>query len=502
MSNRRTTDQHKSASSKFAVTPENKILGESALAPKMRVFQRLVIEYVSTEAIKPSPHRTKKSSAQQIDCVGACLARFGMTLPLVVNQHDRLIAGHAVWMAAKKIGMQEVPIVRRGDLSEDEARALALALNKLAEMSSWDEEVLQIELPYLLSIESSLDFSMHDIGFLTAEVDRIVGLPPGANPEEPLPKITPDTEAISCLGDMWHLGHHRLLCGDATQEASYLQIMGAERAQLVLSDPPYNRRGRDISTRGEHGTFVEGSGEMSSAEFTQFLSTTFKFFARYSADGALALTFMDWRHMREMLDAGESAFAELKCLIVWGKDVPALGSLWKSQHELIFAWKNGTAPHINNVELGRHGRNRGNLWLYPGANSSRDPALKWHPTPKNVDLLVEAMLDCSHRNGIVLDGFLGSGATLVAAEQCGRRCYGIELNPHYVDQIIRRWEALTGQQAIHAATGLTFAALAEQRRREGDPEACPTPEPTPPLSPAGEKRNSPVIHVRQRAEAA
>ena len=320
-----------------------------------------------------------------------------------------------------------------------------------------------------------VDFSLETTGFDMGEIDmRIEGLggPPAAqnDPADALPPPTSDPP-VSQLGDLWQLGRHRLLCGSALDAASYVALMGGKPARLVITDPPYNVciEGH-VSGLGKihHHEFVMASGEMSPAEFTRFLADAMARMAQHATDGALLYLFMDWRHMTEMLNAAAEVGLVQKNLCVWKKDNAGMGSLYRSQHELVFVFKHGTAAHRNNVELGRHGRNRTNIWCYPGVNSFRRSSgegdlLALHPTVKPVQLIADAMLDASARGDIVLEPFGGSGSTLIAAERVGRRCYAMELDAGYCDTIVQRWQRFTGATASHVGTGQSFADCAAQR---------------------------------------
>jgi DNA modification methylase len=371
--------------------------------------------------------------------------------------------------AAKNLGIAEVPIVCRDDLSEAEARALALTLNRLAELGSWDDEALKLELTFLLEVEPTLDFDVSMTGFETPDIDRILASSSHEDdPAEAIPEYDQHCTPCTRIGDIWILGDHRLHCADATELESYVPLMAGERAQMVCSDAPYGVKiNGHVSGLGrhQHREFVMG-GPMSRSELTSFLQTTFGHLAQHSVDGSIHFQFMDFRHMREMLDAGHAVYSELKNLCVWVKDNAGMGSLYRSQHELVFVWKNGTARHINNIELGRHGRSRSNVWSCPGANTfrrGRDEDLARHPTPKTVGLVIDMIKDCSRRNGVILDPFVGSGTTIIAAERTGRRCCGLELDPGYADVSVKRWQAFTKRKAIHAETHLTFDQMVDQR---------------------------------------
>ena len=243
---------------------------------------------------------------------------------------------------------------------------------------------------------------------------------------------------------------------------------------MVFIDPPYNVPiDGNVCGSGsiKHREFAMAAGEMSETEFTDFLTTILGHLACHSISGSIHFICMDWRHILELLSAGRKVYAELKNLCVWNKDNGGMGSLYRSKHELVFVFKNGSERHINNVELGRHGRCRTNVWDYVGVNSlheGRLDELAMHPTVKPVALVADAVLDCSKRDGIVLDCFGGSGTTLIAAEKTGRRGYLMELDPSYVDVTIKRFEKLTGKDAIHAENGSSFAEMRRERTDGAD----------------------------------
>ena len=360
-------------------------------------------------------------------------------------------------------------MIRLEHLSDAEKRAYILADNLLAEKAGWDRDILAIELQGLL--EQDLDFDVAITGFEMPEIDVLIGeLEPKSEKRDPA-DFVPDVQeaAITRLGDIWQIGPHRLICGDATCPETYARLLDGERAQMVFTDPPYNVpiEGH-VSGLGavKHREFAFASGEMSEAEFTAFLHSVFINLAAASIDGSIHFVAMDWRHMREVLAAGREAYTELKNLCVWSKTNGGMGSLYRSQHELFFVFKSGTAAHINNVELGKHGRYRTNVWTYAGANAfskTRDDDLAMHPTVKPVALAMDAILDCSKRKGVILDAFAGSGTTMVAAHRTGRRGYAIELDPLYCDVIIRRMKKLSNLDAVHVPSGQTFTAITDER---------------------------------------
>jgi DNA modification methylase len=372
------------------------------------------------------------------------------------------------WLAAQKLGLANVPVIAIIGLVETKKRALALADNKIAANAGWDRTILAAELGELAVLLPEIDLSIEITGFEAAEIDSLMGdlIDPELDPADTVPEIA--QVPISRGTDLWLLGRHRLICGDACSDADVRALMGRERAAMVCADSPYNVCIAATVGRGKikHREFATASGEMSPAQFTQFLTDWMMLAARYSGAGALTFAFMDWRHLGEILAAGRQVYSELKQLVVWAKTNAGQGSFYRSQHELIFVFKNGNGRHQNNIQLGRHGRNRSNLWSYAGVNTFRAGRLddlSVHPTVKPIALVADAMRDCSRRNDIILDPFMGSGTTILAAERVGRRGYGLEIDPLYVDVAIRRWQDFTKQDAILKTTGQTFDEVAAAR---------------------------------------
>jgi DNA modification methylase len=432
----------------------------------------LSIEYQAVSALKPRASNPRTHSKKQIGQIANAIRRFGFTNPVLVDDANGIIAGHGRVEAAKTLGLAEVPTVRLSNLSKAEIRAYVIADNKLAENAGWDRNLLGLELQYLTELD--IDFDVTITGFELPEIDLLIGeLSPAANDNDPADEIIEPAPgpAVSRLGDIWHIGPHRLICADSTQAESYQALLGSERAQMVFSDPPYNVPiSGHVGGLGaiQHREFAMASGEMSQAEFTGFLSSVFRHLAAYSADGSIHFQCMDWRHVGEILAAGNAAYTEHKNICVWAKSNGGMGSLYRSQHEFVFVFKSGTAPHINNIELGKYGRNRTNVWNYAGVNSFGGDRsdLNLHPTVKPVAMVADAIWDCSNRKGIVLDPFVGSGTTLIAAEKTGRRGYGIEIDPQYCDVTIRRLRAVCGLKAVLHATGETFDEIASGRSRD------------------------------------
>jgi len=435
---------------------------------------------VAVSALRPYARNARTHSRRQIKKIAASIERFGFVNPVLIDENNQIIAGHGRVAAAKLLGWPEVPTLRVEHLDETEKRAYILADNRLAEEAGWDREMLAIELQGLID----LDFSIELTGFDITEVDLLLdgeaeAKAPDRNIEDEIPPVPAPGTAITRPGDLWQLGQHRLFCGDATTATSYARLLGGAKAALIFTDPPYNVTiGGHVSGLGKvrHREFAMASGEMTSDEFRSFLKSVFGHMAAHSADGSIHFICMDWRHLGETLAAGTSIYAELKNLCVWVKSNGGMGTFYRSRHELVLAFKNGTAAHINNFELGQTGRYRTNVWQYAGVNSfgrERDMALAMHPTVKPVALVSDAIRDCSKRKQIVLDPFAGSGTTVIAAEKTGRRAYALELDPIYCDTIIRRWQAFTGKRALHADTGRSFEEMEELRMAEVVAEAPP-----------------------------
>ncbi len=423
----------------------------------------LQIAYRDPALLKARARNPRTHTAKQIKQIAASIEQFGFVIPVLVDANGGIIAGHGRVAAARQLGMSDIPTVSAAHLSPSQIRAYVIADNRIAENAGWDRQLLALELQEL-TLE--LNFDVTVTGFEIAEVDILIGEldQRGAEEADQVPEIDRSKPAITRLGDLWRIGDHALFCGDALDKKSYATLLGSKKAQMVFTDPPYNVPiARHVSGKGKvkHREFVMASGEMTTVQFTKFLKTAFERLAAVSTDGSMHFICMDRRHMREMLDAA-APYSELKNLCVWTKTNSGMGSLYRSQHELVFVFKNGTSSHINNVELGRFGRNRTNVWNYAGVNTfgkERDAELAMHPTVKPLALVADAILDCSKRGGIVLDAFAGSGTTLIAAEKTGRHGRGIEIDPYYADTIIRRISELYGMKAVNALSGLSFEEM-------------------------------------------
>jgi DNA modification methylase len=430
------------------------------------------IEMLPPRSLRPAPRNARTHSKKQIQQIADSMARFGVINPIIVDDRGRIVAGHARAEAAKLLGLKQVPVIRIAHLNESEIRAYMLADNKLAEKAGWDREILALELEELRIALPEIGLDLDITGFDPGEIDSIM-LDFGENrpnPADLLPDL--EDEAIARKGDLFLLGHHRLLVGDARDENAFAKLLQAELADMTFLDPPYNVKiDGHVGGRGhiKHREFACASGEMTSAQFVRFLQETLGLCARHTVDGGITYICMDWRHAGELLEAGGAIYDELKNICVWAKTTPGQGSFYRSQHEFVFVYKHGHAPHLNTFELGQHGRTRSNVWTYAGANAfraGRMDDLKMHPTVKPVALIADAMRDCSRRGSIILDAFVGSGSTIMAAEQIGRRAFCLEIEPRYADVAIRRWQRVTGKDATLGSTRQTFEELLAARTGE------------------------------------
>ena len=431
-------------------------------------IQHPKIEIMPLTRLRPYERNARTHTRRQVSQIADSIRRFGFTNPVLVSDDNEIVAGHGRVLAAKQIGMADVPVLRLSHLSAEERRAYVLADNKLALNAGWDQELLAVELQALIDLE----FDLTVTGFSLAEIDLTLdrareassGAPDGADLIPPMPQ-KPATRA----GDLWVLGRHRLLCGDARSLTDVECLVAGEEVDLIFTDPPYN-----VPVNGhvgglgrtKHREFAFASGEMSQAEFTEFLRSTLGNAVSVAKDGAIAFVCMDWRHMRELMDAGDEVFSELKNLCVWNKTNGGMGSFYRSKHELVFVFKVGTAPHTNAFGLGETGRYRTNVWDYAGISSlgsTRAEELSMHPTVKPVSLVSDAIRDCTRRNESVLDLFGGSGSTLIAAETCGRRARLLEFDPLYCDTIITRWQTFTGKSATLDGDGRSYDTIAAVR---------------------------------------
>jgi len=431
----------------------------------------VVVEMLITDLL-PLNRRARRHRRKQIQQIARSIETFGFLNPVLIDGDNYVIAGFGRVLAAEMLGMLCVPTILISGMTEAQLHAYAIADNKLAENAEWDNEILAIEFQYIHELDIDLDLTI--TGFETPEIDLIIGEAALEDPEPPIPPLIGEA-ATSRIGDLWVLNEHRLFCGDARQRRSYQALLAGQLAEMIITDPPYNQRIASLVGKGatQHREFPMASGEMSKGLFCEFLNDVMELCIAFSADGSLHFLFMDWRGIGVLLAGGERIYTELKNVCVWDKGRGGMGSLYRSQHELVAIFKNGKASHINNMQLGKYGRNRTNVWHYSPAKLGGEADLRLHPTAKPVSMVADAILDCSNRRCVILDPFGGSGTTLLAAERTGRCGYLIELDPLYVDLIVRRWQQMIGGTAVHEETGLSFDHMTTQRMSEAQSqEVC------------------------------
>lgn len=425
------------------------------------------VEMIAVNKLTPHPRNPRIHSKGQIAAIAKNIAALGCNAPILVDTENRIIAGHARLEALKLLGLRKAPTICLEHLSEKQATAYMLADNQLASRSTWDDEKLGGVLKELNEI--AIDFDMEVTGFEPPEIDfRIQSLAPPETVDSDEVEVV-EGPPVSRIGDLWVLGSHRLFCGDARDPNAYGQLMANEKAAAAFADSPYNVKMSGHATgkgRKKHREFPMASGEMKPDEFGRFLTESIGLISSNSGENATFFACMDWRHCTSIIAAIESVKCELLNICVWVKAAAGMGALYRSQHEFIFVFGRKRAKRINNVQLGRFGRNRSNVWHYAGMNSftrrGRTRGLDLHPTVKPLAMVEDAILDVTQRGDIVLDPFGGSGTTILAAERTGRRAYTIELDPRYVDTAIARWEKITGQAATHVS-GKSFHEIQLER---------------------------------------
>ncbi len=412
------------------------------------------------ERIKPYPAHSRIHGKRQIDKLKKLIQHFGQVVPIIIDREGVIVDGHAIWQAMRELGSGEIATIVVTNRTDPEIKALRLALNRIPSDAAWENERLRAELEQLVSLSFDLELT----GFDAVEIDHLfeVDVPKLKVAEECGQIPAPQERAITAVGDIWSCGRHLVGCGDARDQDFIDKVRGGLHASTCFVHPAYN-----VSIAGfasgkghvRHRDFIHGVGEMDTRQFTAFLAESLAVLQRSASDGAFIFACVDWRHLFELLAAGRQCDLGLYNICVWAKTKAGKGSLYRSQTELISVFKVGTTPHINNVELGRHGRNRSNLWTYRGLHSfggDRDELLASHPTVTPVLMIADAIRDVTKHGEIVLDTFVGSGSTIMAAEETGRVGIGVDLDPLYVDVAIRRWQAHARLDALHTATGEPF----------------------------------------------
>ncbi len=428
-------------------------------------FAPMALEYVVTALLQTYRRQVRRHAQSKIRRLAKFIEKSGVIVPLVIDKDNFVILGNARLQALKLLGVESIPVIRVSHLDETMIRALILADNQFTLNAEWYKEALREELLYLAPLVLELGLELVDLGFETGQLDLTIGdveLPGSGEQENPVPT----GPSVTKLGYVWIMGPHKLICGDARDEKVYALLMGAELAEMVFGDMPYNVPiDGHVCGNGtiQHKEFIMGAGEMTSEQFIAFMVEIFTPLRKFSKEGSVHYHCMDWRHSLEILTAARQVAYTYLNMACWVKHTGGMGSLYRSQHELVHVFKSGIAPHINNVQLGKFGRNRTNVWNYDGANSfraDRKGDLALHSTTKPVDMVADAIKDCSNRGTIILDPTAGAGATLLAAERTGRIARLIEIDPFYCDVIIRRWQDCTGKKAVRADTGQTFDELA------------------------------------------
>lgn len=411
------------------------------------VVRPLTVSYRPIASLVPDPRNARTHPRRQIEQIVASIRSFGFTNPVLAEPSGKIIAGHGRLLAAKQLGLAEVPVIEIAGLSDAQVRALRLADNKIALNAGWDIEILRLELADLSLPEFDMDLSL--TGFSSGEIDVIL-----SDSADPADEVVPEvpTTPITRAGDIWQLGEHRIGCGDGRDLEFLRAVVGDGAVDAAFLDPPYNVRiNGHANAKGRHREFAMASGEMTTAAFRTFLAETLGACAAVSRPGAVHFVCMDWRHMDDVSAACAPLYDELLNICVWNKSNAGMGSLYRSKHEMVFVYRVPGATHYNAVELGKHGRNRTNVWDYASVNSmrgSRREDLALHPTVKPVAMVADAICDVTRQGDLVLDIFLGSGTSLIAAERVGRRFRGVDIDPLYVDVAIERWRNLTGKEPV------------------------------------------------------
>lgn len=424
------------------------------------------------DQIKPNPRNPRTHSGKQIRQIANSIVEFGFITPLVVTDDGTIVAGFGRYEAAKLLGLSKVPVIVLTGLSPAKQRAYAIADNKIAENAGWDRELLAVEIPELTGLLANEGLDVSILGFEPVEIEQLQ-TDFEANSSDPEDAIDPrwaEASLVTVASDLWVLGKHLLLCGDARDREHIVRLMRGCRADIVFLDPPFNMRIARVVGRGKakHAEFAMASGEMTAEDFTRFLGVTLNAAASVSRQGAVHFVCIDWRHIGELLAAAKPIYGDVLNIVTWVKSNAGQGSFYRSQHEFIGVFRVGKTAHLNNIELGRHGRSRSNVWHYAGVNSfraGRMDELRSHPTAKPVALVADALKDCTRRGDIVLDTFCGAGATILAAERVGRHARALEIEPRFVDVAIRRWQAFTRKDAVHAQSGLSFDEIAADPTR-------------------------------------
>ena len=426
----------------------------------------LVIQRVPTAALHLPEVAILHHPKKQVEKAKEFLAAFGQVPPVLAAQSGEILSGEEIWLALKARGDTLVDVVYVNDKSPEELATIRIALQRIPQDSRWDNENVRLALENLASV----DFDISLTGFDAPEIDFYLDPDlPKKNVEEngaDIPQL--DSVTVSAPGNIWKLGGHRVGCGSATDGDFVAGLLDGRIAKVCFVDPPYNVKVDGFITgkgRHRHREFVQGAGELSSDDFFSLLRDSLLVLKRSCAPTALIYACIDWRHVMEMTVAGHACEMALYTICVWTKTNGGMGGIYRNAHELICVFRAGNETPLDNVELGRNGRNRTNVWSHPGMSSfgkERDALLGSHPTTKPVAMIADALRDITKRGDVILDTFLGSGSTLMAAQETGRICYGVELDPRYVDVAVRRWQNTTGRDAVLVETGDTFDSMSQR----------------------------------------
>jgi DNA modification methylase len=426
----------------------------------------LQIAYLPPARLRASATNARTHSKKQLKQIARSIERFGFVNPVLISDDSEIIAGHGRVEAAKMLGLKEVPAVRLSNLSPAERRAYVITDNRLAELAGWDRDLLASELKGLLELQFDdielTGFSLGEIDPLLDEAAEKKAQKPGRQDE--LPANSLQGPAVARTGDLWVMGPHRLLCGDAADPTSYQFLLEGKQADAVLIDPRFNIAIEGAgSGRGRDSDAALASGELPEGQFIALATAFLQRSRENTKDGAILFVFTDWQHLYGLMTASREVGLALKDVVVWAKGGAAGAakrSIYRCGHELVLVFKNGDASHTNTFAPGQHGRT--NVWEY-GALGGSTENLAPHPTAKPTALVADAIRDVTQRDAIVLDPFAGTGTTIIAAEKTGRHGRAIERDPRSCDLIIRRWQQYTGNAARLAGSDLTFAEVEASR---------------------------------------
>lgn len=475
------------------------------------VFVASMIVMISINLLNLGNRRLRRRNAKAFNKLVRSIKHFGIARPILIDRHNKMIDGYGIVEAAIELGIEQVPAIVIDHLPPEDIKALGIALNKIQELGEWNEDVLRQELEFILELDAKYDLEvtgleLGEIEFHLSDTDQDGDAEqPDPSDTVPLAMSDPDYAPVSRLGDLFLLQgkdfEHRVYCGDARSKKAIAEALGELVATMVLTDPPFNVRIQGhVGGLGKtaHREFVMASGEMKPDEFYKFLRSSLKRMKQALKDGGLLYIYMDKNGLELLLKAGRKIGLKMHSICIWKKPNGGMSSLYRSQHEFIVIFKKGKASHVNNILLGKYGRYRTTVWEYPGFNSfsrERRELFHLHPTLKNVQMLADAIRDVTKRGDVVLDSFAGAGSTTIASEKTSRQSVSVELDPIYIDTILKRFENEFGTEALHAETGMTFSELADARLTAVDAEAAGSSVPD-----AGDASPKPTGRIRSRKQ--